>query len=46
VHPGESKEAILARSARYGVFKNADRVEIPRAEIASVRPLSEFAPEP
>lgn len=45
VRPGETKEAALARSARYGVFKNADRVEIPRAEIASVRRLSEIAPE-
>ena len=41
VGEGESKEAILTRSARYGIFKNADRVEVPRSEIVSVRRLSE-----
>ncbi len=46
VNAGETKAAILARSAKYGIFKNADRVEIPRAEIVSVRTLSEIIPEP
>ena len=45
IRPGESKGAVLARSAKYGVFKNQDRIEIPRAEIVSVRRLSEIAPE-
>jgi hypothetical protein len=43
--PGESKEQILARSARYGVFVNAQRIRVPRAEIASIRRLSEIPPE-
>jgi hypothetical protein len=33
----------LARSARMGVFKNTDRVRVPRSVIASVRRLIEYA---
>jgi hypothetical protein len=43
--PETSKAAYLARSAKYGVFKNTDRVKVPRAEIASVRRLIEYADE-
>jgi hypothetical protein len=46
VAPEETKEAILARSAEYGVFKTDDRVEVPRREIASVRLLSEIDAKP
>ena len=42
---GVSKAEYLARSAKYGVFKNTDRVKVPRAEIASVRRLIEYAPQ-
>ena len=42
VRPEETKEAIVAHSARYGVFKTDDRVEIPREAIASIRRLSEI----
>jgi hypothetical protein len=42
LHPGETKARALARSAKYGVFKNCDRLEIPRAEVLSVRRLSEI----
>jgi hypothetical protein len=42
--PDESaRTAHLARSARYGVFKNTEHVRVPRAEIASVRRLVEYA---
>ena len=40
--PAETKEAVLARSALFGVFKTDDRITIPRAEIVSVRRLSDF----
>ncbi len=43
--PETSKMEYLARSARYGVFKNTDRVKVPRAEIASVRRLIEYGPD-
>lgn len=39
---GEDKSAYLARSAKYGVFVNTDRVKVPRADIVSVRRLSEI----
>jgi hypothetical protein len=42
VGPEESKESILARSARYGVFKTDDRIEVPRRNVAWVRLLSEI----
>jgi hypothetical protein len=38
-----AKDAYLARSAKYGVFKNTDRVRVPRGEIASLRRLIEYA---
>lgn len=43
---GESKEAYVAKSAKYGVFRNTDVVRVPPAEIRSIRRLSEFAPAP
>ena len=42
---GEAKTAYLARSARMGVFKNADHVLIPRSDIVSIRKLVEYATE-
>ena len=44
VGPGESKDAILARSAHYGVFKTDDRIVVAKNEIASIRLLSEIVP--
>ena len=41
-----TKEAYLARTAKYGVFKNRDQVRVPQEEIVSIRQLSEIAPEP
>ena len=38
-----TKEAYLARSAKYGVFKNTDRVRVLHGEITSVRRLVEYA---
>ncbi|HMB69856.1 MAG TPA: hypothetical protein VKU85_11110 [bacterium] len=38
-----AKADYLARSARMGVFKNTDRVIVPRSEAASVRRLIEYA---
>ncbi len=40
---GEAKTAYLARSARMGVFKNTDRIRVPRSEIVSIRKLVEYA---
>jgi hypothetical protein len=40
---GVSKEEYLARSAKYGVFKNADRVRVPRSEVVSIRRLIDHA---
>jgi hypothetical protein len=34
----------LARSARYGVFKNTDQVRVPKAVVVSVRRLMEYLP--
>jgi hypothetical protein len=45
LEPGTSKADYLARSAKFGVFKNCDRVKVPRSEVASVRRLIEFAEE-
>jgi hypothetical protein len=45
VLPGEDKSGLLARSAKYGVFKTHDRIEVPRREISSVRRLAEISPE-
>ena len=33
----------LARSAKYGVFKNADTVRVPKDGVSSVRRLIEYA---
>ena len=41
----EAKEPYVQRSAKYGVFKNTDRVKVPRAEVVSVRRLSEIEVE-
>lgn len=40
----ESKAAYLARTAKFGVFKNTDVVRVPHAEIVSIRRLSEIEP--
>ena len=34
----------LAKSAKYGVFKNTEQVRVPKSEVASVRRLVEYAP--
>jgi hypothetical protein len=34
----------LARSARYGVFKNTDQARVPKSVVASVRRLVEYIP--
>jgi hypothetical protein len=38
----DSKEAYVARAAQYGVWKKHARLIIPRARVASVRPLGDF----
>lgn len=43
VGDAEEKAAYLARSARFGVFKNTAHVRVPRAEVTSVRKLIEYA---
>jgi hypothetical protein len=45
VGTAEQKAAYLARSARLGVFKNTERVVVPRSEVASVRRLIEYSAE-
>ena len=40
--PSATKEDYLARSAKYGVFKNTDHVRVPRAEVQSIRKLIEY----
>jgi len=40
-----SKAAYVARSAKFGVFKNTERVRVPREEVVSVRRLIEYAAE-
>ena len=37
-----SKEDFLAKSAKFGVFKNAEHVRVPRAEVRSIRRLIEY----
>ena len=39
------KNAYVAKSARFGVFKNTDRVEVPRDQVSSIRKLIEYTPE-
>jgi len=41
----EAKAPYLRRSAKYGVFKNTDRVKVPRAEVVSVTRLSDISAE-
>ncbi|MEZ5066851.1 MAG: hypothetical protein R3B81_19220 [bacterium] len=36
------RSAYLARSAKFGVFKNTDRIRVPREEIATLRRLIEY----
>jgi hypothetical protein len=38
------RAAHVAKSARYGVFKNADQVRVPKALVSSVRRLVEYLP--
>lgn len=40
---GTSKAEYLARSAKFGVFKNTDRVRVPRDEVVSIRKLIDYA---
>ena len=43
-HESESAKArYLERSAKYGVFKNADRVRVPHDQVTTVRRLIEYA---
>jgi len=43
-HASDSAKAeYLQRSAKYGVFKNMDRVRVPRDQVASVKRLIEYA---
>jgi len=41
-----SKDEYIARTAKFGVFKNTDHVRVPSDEIVSIRRLSEFEPAP
>ncbi|MEZ4649887.1 MAG: hypothetical protein R3E97_14080 [Candidatus Eisenbacteria bacterium] len=41
----DGKAAYLARTAKFGVFKNTDQVRVPHDEITSIRRLSEIQPE-
>lgn len=43
--PDQTKDAYLARSAKFGVFRNVDFVRVPKGEILSMRLLSEIAEE-
>ena len=36
-----SKDAYVAKAAKFGVWKRFDRVLVPAGEVASVRPLGE-----
>ncbi len=38
----KSREEYLLAAARFGVWKKHDRLVIPRAQVASIRPLGEF----
>lgn len=44
IGPEETKAEVLARSARYGVFVNTDRIRIPKGEIISIRRLADVDP--
>jgi len=41
---GRSKAEYLERAAQFGVWKKHDRLVIPRASVASLRPLAEVQP--
>jgi hypothetical protein len=38
-----SKKEYLVRSAKFGVFKNTDRIRVPHSEVVSIRKLIEYA---
>ena len=38
-----AKDEYIAQAARFGVWKQHDRVIVPTAEVAGVRPLGEYA---
>ncbi|MBZ0267984.1 hypothetical protein K8I85_07500 [bacterium] len=40
-----AKTEYLEKAVRYGVFKNMPSVKVPRAEVASVKKLVDYAPE-
>lgn len=40
-----TKEAYLAKTAKFGVFRNTDAVRVPLGEVVSIRRLSEIAAE-
>lgn len=40
---GTSREAYLARAARYGVFAKHGTLAVPRGEVTSIRRLGELA---
>ena len=42
---GKSKDEYVTRAARFGVYKQHDRIEVPAERIASVRRLGEIALE-
>ena len=39
------RNTYLAKSAKFGVFKNTDRVQVPRDQVSSIRKLIEYTPE-
>jgi len=39
---GRSKEEYLERAARFGTWKNHDRLTLPRRDVASIRRLGDF----
>ena len=41
-----AKDAHIAKTAKFGVFKNTDQIWVPGPDIVSVRRLSEFEPVP
>ena len=40
---GVTKAEYLARAAKFGTWKKHDRLAVPLAEVASIRPLGEVA---
>lgn len=43
--PPAEHAAYLARTAKYGVFRNTSQVRVPHGEIAVIRRLAEIEPE-